>query len=379
MAKKGFLSGTESGRAPVRVLAAASETGSGKAIVPVLLALVGKGAEIRAILPPFALAFAHQLPELASGGNFQAVSGGLSVEDAVDSGEPDAIVVGTTAVDSFERGLTLYAREKNVPTVAVVDERYGYRRRFSDQANELRYLTDAITVMDEQCYEDAVAEGLPKSRLHVTGSPILSHLFYNSSSLVQNSETLAHRFDPSQKQVTFLSETFVRDNGRSPSQPGRLGTFVGFTEETVRNDIIAVLNDIGQAVVLVERMHPSDEQLPKERWMSSVLFWRQVNSGDLWPLLLQSDAVIGMRSMGLLEAALLGCRTASYQPNLIGENKCAAVGFGFAARLETRQQLKDWFFSNLSAETRSVRPPKELPFIRADAADRVADLVLRRK
>ena len=359
------------------VLAVASEEGSGKAIVPVLLSLISQGVQVKGFFLDSVLPFINQLPKLASVGSFAPISNNLSVQDAVGTFSPDVIVVGTTPIDSLERQLTIYAREHNIPTIAVLDERYGYRRRFSDQNNDLRYLTDVITLMDEQCYTDALAEGLPASRLHVTGSPILSYLVYHASAHFDNSGTRAHTFNPSRKQVTFISETFAWDNGSSPSQPGRLGNFLGFTEETVRCDILSVLGEIGQPTVVVEKLHPSDEQVPKESRMGKNLYWKQIRGVDLWSLLSKSDVVIGMRSMALLEAALLGCRVASYQPNLIGDNQCAAVGFGVAQRLDTLQDLKAWFMSSLSAETRCVPPPKDLPFIRPDAAERVAELVLR--
>jgi hypothetical protein len=123
-------------------------------------------------------------------------------------------------------------------------------------------------------------------------------------------------------------------------------------------------------------LHPSDRQIPRENRIDDQLLWRQENKEDLWPFLLKSDLVVGMRSSALLEASLLNCRTASYQPNLIGENQCAAVKFGVAARLDSVRDLRAWLGENLAAETRSVSLHDGLPFIRPDAALQAADLVL---
>jgi len=365
-----------SGRKQVRVLAAASEAGSGNAMVPVLECLARRGVAIKAFLPASVLSFVKELPELVSDGSFIPISKNQSVQEVVSAISPDVMLVGTPPADSLERQLILYSREHNIGTVAVVDERYGYRRRFSDQYNNLCYLPDIIALMDEQCFTDALAEGLPPPRLHMTGSPVLSYLVYHSATLSQNTRLATHSFDPSWKQVTFVSETFARDTGSSLGGRGDLGSFLGFTEETVRSDLLSVLDEIGRPTVLVEKLHPSDQRVPEEGRVGSNLLWKQVSGGDLWPLLLQSDAVVGMRSMALLEAALLRCRVASYQPNLIGDNQCGAVRFGIAERLDTREDLKAWLLSNLSAGTRDVLPLTDLPFIRPDAAERVADLVL---
>jgi len=362
-----------------RVLAIATETGSGKAIAPVLRALAAQNCKVKAFLSIATLSFMNEQQKSHPREDFHPVSKDMSVQAVCDAFAPDVILVGTTATESAERRLTVYARDQNISTVAVIDERYGYGRRFSKEGRDLHYLTDIVTFMDEQCREDAIAEGLSPSQLYVTGSPILSDLFYHSSTITRDSGPSICSEDMSIKKVAFISETFVRDNGSSPSQSGRLGPFLGFTEETVRRDILAVLNEIGRPVVLIERMHPSDRQIPRKKRISDRVFWRQVNEGDLWSLLLQSDVVIGMRSMALLEAALLGCRTASYQPNLIGKNKCAAVRWGVAQRLDATEDLQVWLGESLAVEAQSVQVCKELPFIRSDAAQQVANLVLNAK
>jgi hypothetical protein len=137
-----------------------------------------------------------------------------------------------------------------------------------------------------------------------------------------------------------------------------------------------VLQDIGQPTLLVEKLYPSDTTEPREGWLGKRLYWKQVKDVELWPLLWRSDAVVGMKSMAVLEAALLGCRVASYQPSLIGENLCGAVRFGVAAKLDTPEELKDWLAHSLLAESRRIPRPTGLPFIRPDAADRVVELTL---
>ena len=110
-----------------------------------------------------------------------------------------------------------------------------------------------------------------------------------------------------------------------------------------------MLVDLGQPTVLIEKLHPSDASEPGTRKIGDTLLWRQLRDADLWSLMVQSDVGVGMRSMALLEAALLGCRVASYQPNLVGEDRCAAVRFGVAAKLASPSELKSWLAENLAA------------------------------
>jgi hypothetical protein len=358
------------------LLAVASEAGSGKALAPVLQVFCERGARVRAFLSHGVLEFIRWAwPATRLEGSTVGLRD-QSLEEVLGGVTPNVILVGTTARNSLERELIMHARHHGIPTLVVVDERYGFQRRFGEGPNRLEYLPDAVAVMDEECAELATAAGVPAERIYVTGSPILSFLAAHHVTLRERAPAPVHAIPPGRLLVTFISETFARDNGSAPGKPGLLGHFLGFTEESVRKDLIQVLRKIGRPVVLLERLHPSDTSELNEDQIDGALFWKQVRGGDLWPLLLRSDIVIGMKSMALLEAVLLGCRVASYQPNLIGENQCAAVRFRMAARLDTREELETWLASQLYAKDPQMPLPKDLPFIRADAAARVAELVL---
>ena len=177
--------------------------------------------------------------------------------------------------------------------------------------------------------------------------------------------------------MTFLSETFKRDNGPSPTEPGAIGEFLGFTEETVRRDLISALDEIDTPAVIIEKLHPSHTGDPESFRISDNLYFKQVKKYELWPLLMESDVVVGMRSVALLESGLLRRKTASYQPDLIGPNKCAAVHFGVVEKLKNRDALKTWLKSSLSDMNDSTDTPIDLPFIKPDATEQVIQLIYK--
>jgi len=358
-----------------RILAVASEAGSSKAILPVLLFLSDHNSRFKAFLHPSVVELFCQFSGSAEQSDIHSVTQNLTAQDIIENFRPAVILIGTSPNDSLDRQVTLFAKEHNIPVLNILDERYGYRRRFSDHRNRLKYLPDAIAVMDEQCRRNAISEGIPQTNLNVTGSPILSFLYYNANKYMKKLTGSINKFDPSWKQVMFISETFKRDNGYSPNKPGAIGEFFGFTEETVRQDLIYALDTIDTPVVIVEKLHPSQEEDPKEFWIRDTLYFEQVKKYELWPLLMESDVVVGMRSMALLEAGLLRRKTASYQPNLIGPNKCAAVHFGVVEKLENRDALKSWLGSSLSGKIDSTDTPIDLPFIKADATEQVVKLI----
>src|SRR5262249_34061128 len=76
----------------------------------------------------------------------------------IDRLRPQAIVCGTTRYMDGERFLTIAARMRSVPSIAVLDEWYGYRARFFDAKGAGDFLADLVCCPDEVALREAVAE-----------------------------------------------------------------------------------------------------------------------------------------------------------------------------------------------------------------------------
>jgi len=292
---------------------------------------------------------------------------------------PSAIVCGTTRHVSLERELVRWGEEAGIRSVVVLDEWYRFRERFADAEGHLTCLPTAVAIPDALAFHDAVAEGLPPERCHITGSPNLASL---TDLAMQFQESPPARpavlGEADRPVVAFLSETHSRDYGSGPGEVGSLGPYLGYTERSVRHDLVEVLRRVPKPVLLIERGHPVDERTPTPIGPSDGIEWRSVAEGDLWSLLWHSDLVIGMRSMALLEACLLGCRAIAYQPGLLGPDVCTAVRLGLTQRLDTPRELEAWLRSEWPPPHRPTRPRmiRRYAFASHAAADRVVDLAL---
>ena len=304
--------------------------------------------------------------ELPSFGDASGAAGYL------DRNLPDAILLGTTGWPTFEAWLTLAARGR-VPTIAVLDEWYNYRLRFSHGAIGLPHLTDQICCQDDLAFREALVEGLPESRLRVTGSPALSELADTIEQMVGTPPSRPSIFSKIPRPiVVFLSETHAADYGQAPGRHGRIGPFIGYDEAVVRNLLAARLTANGCSVSVVERLHPSDQDERPAPSDGPHLTWHTNREhSPLWPSLWHADAVIGMRSMALLEAALMGHRPAALQPGLIGPDLCTAGRLGLAEPLEGSEALDRWITNNLLGGPNSRLPPQRPGFAARDAAARV--------
>ncbi|MGE3402354.1 MAG: hypothetical protein AB7K63_07180 [Vicinamibacterales bacterium] len=285
----------------------------------------------------------------------------------LDADPPEAVICGTTSFPAIEQTILAEAERRGVRRVVFVDERYGYRERFGATWPE------AIALLDQDAVREAVAAGLPSARCHATGSPSLAALVAQGSRYQEAPPAWPECVDSNAPYVTFLSERIAADYGTSVETPGPLGPYLGFTEDQVRSDLLATLESFHSDVMLVEKVHPGANAQPVS---ARGLYVRHVvtRTADLPSLLWHSRFVVGMRSMALLESALLGVPALSYQPSLGVEQRCTAVRLGVVPFVSTSQALGDWCRLALGREDR--QPPGAWEFARPDAAERVLDLAV---
>ena len=292
---------------------------------------------------------------------------------------PRSVICGTTRYMSPERLLTKAAKELGITVVAVLDEWFNYRLRFEDESGDLTFLPDIICCQDEQAKREAVQEGIPENVLYVTGSPSLCELTTRSEVFFEHPPDVPDYYQAclSRFSITFLSETHSTDYGTKPGQKGLLGPFLGYTEKSVRKDLSEVVNGLGTPFCVLEKLHPSanpSEYLPLG---SMNIEWVCVTETDLWPLLWHSDLVIGMRSMALLEAKILGCNVISYQPNFIGPDLCTVVRLGLAESLCTISQLNEFLSMQVRIGFNGIkRQLVRYPFADNRASETVLNLAL---
>jgi hypothetical protein len=161
----------------------------------------------------------------------------------------------------------------------------------------------------------------------------------------------------------------LSDYGRGPDCPGPLGAWLGYTEREVRSALARAIAASGLRRTVVEKLHPSEIDIPAAP--DGSLPWHIVARASLWPLLWHADLVVGMKSMALLEAALMGHRPLSFQPNLQGADRCTAARLGLADRAGTEGELAAWL-RRPPARGVPLRPP----FADSRAAANVLDAIL---
>jgi len=291
--------------------------------------------------------------------------------------QPKAVICGTTRYESPEREAITFARKNGVPCVAVVDEWYNHLLRFSNRGDVKAHLfPNAIAVPDEFARSGAIAEGIPPNILHATGSPSLARIAKLGEEWRESPPPVPGALVGAKDAtvITFLSETHSFDYGRLPGEAGPLGPFVGYTEQSVCRTILAVLDRLPEKFIFVYRPHPAESEFPELTKLSQNIEFRLAPDVPLHTLCYHSDMVLGMRSMAILEARLIGCRVASFQPGLCGPQVCTAVRLGLVPLLENALSLSEWIAESVAEKGRNKPLSLRPDFARSDAAENILRL-----
>ncbi len=300
------------GRNVRAIVAVAGDPGGGAALAPVLERL----REEEFLVQP--LAYRQALTTWEQRGlRPERLPEAAEEEEAVRRLRETTLLLTATSLNGidWEKTFTATAGRLGIPSVAVLDFWSNYRPRFADGDGNLTCLPDRIAVMDEQARREMSAEGFPPERLVVTGQPAFEELeaFRARAHEHRQAARAALGVDDTQRVVLFASQPLAALFGEDRSNP----LYPGYTEHEVRLALRAALEDVNDGrLLLVIRPHPR-ENAEELREASSARVRVVVDgSGDRRAAVLGADLVVGMSSVLLVEACLLGRPVVSLQPGL---------------------------------------------------------------
>lgn len=281
------------------------------------------------------------------------------------------LICGVTRYESIDRQLFNIAHTHQVKSVAILDEWYYYRSRFTDTQHQIAYLPDYIACPNQKAKSEAIQEDIPEQLCIVTGNPALTafyHDFQKRKTHFQKPKLLLQYID--YQIITFISEEFRADYGGEGQQ---LGEYQGYDEISVLEDLIDILKLKNQKIVLVEKLHPSSNYSERNLSITENLQLITTKNTDLLQLLHFSDLVIGMRSIALLQSIMIGKQTISYQPNLKFNNLCTAVKLNLIPSFTDKNKLQAWL-NQIESNTFQTPQIDQFDFIRSDVVENIMNL-----
>lgn len=201
------------------------------------------------------------------------------------------LVTGTSWKNENEMRAVSWCRDKGITTVSIIDYWSNYLERF--KLNNDYIFPDYVFVMDDVAKAEAIDEGIPQDILIVAGQPVIDkYLDEKKKKQTSNGRAL------------FLSQPLRDVNGHS----------MGYTEFDV---VIGVINACRELNIPVDiKFHPKESDDFKNRYRKYAI------DGKLDNLIACYEVIIGMCTMGLLQCSLMGKKTISYQPGLVGRDMC---------------------------------------------------------
>lgn len=224
-----------------------------------------------------------------------------------DDWRPVSVLVSASSKD-LERHVLHAARRARIPARLFLDTSYDYARRVGLSGGDL---PDEILVISATARDEAIEQGLPRSKLRVVGQP--------------GWESISELPPADPGVVLFASQPV--------SQVAGLESRLGYTERTAME---LVQRAAGKRPDLFRRLlwapHPR-ESFPSAL-LSGVEYIRSAKEA-----LGQAGTVIGMYSSFLTEAALAGRKVISVQPGAVGPDLCDLSRHGMIRRTRTVDAL----------------------------------------
>lgn len=280
----------------MRLLFTAGDVGGARALLPVAHLAASQGHEVTAL--------AHGVFHVEGASEWIWLD---KNDAAAEAQAADVVLYATSVSDRTSVEIAGRARAAGRPVLHLLDNWSTYAGRIAE------LVPDVYAVMDALALEEAIAEGVPRDILVVTGHPDLAGLAREAEVLGAVAPAAGSH------SLFFVSEPAAADGGKA----GR-----GYTETEVARALVeGVTAAEGGAAALTLKVapHPREDRdavrTSFEALAAEIPGAPQiaiVAPDDVRRTLQTSTHVAGMSSILLYQAWLLGRATLSLQPGLTG-------------------------------------------------------------
>lgn len=278
----------------------------------------------------------------------------LRAELLLEKINPQLLIVGTSEnLDTFSFKLTSVAKLKKVPSFAMVDSIANAKSRFKGYSDSpLTHITDYLLVPDEETKNEFKKIGFDYSNIYVYKNPHFNTLLEKRKpwSKVRFIELSKKKFYPKLEKIrpviVFVSEISTGLN-ENQYQKSNKYTLFGSEKSDLRTEV--VLDELFMALknsnlnpYMVLRLHPKQKRQNLSKYLSKFDYISKDEDGLL--IVNSADLVVGMTSILLKEAAIIGKPVLSIVPKLdeelwLGDMK------NIIKCISTRKQVNDFFQS----------------------------------
>ncbi len=287
-----------------RVAVVARQAGSATAFAPVVRALQ---EEVNVTCLVLGLEYASRA--FATAGTVaQTVTSFAEALPYLVVAQPTVLITGTSFNAVGDGEFWHWAREMGIPSIAFVDNWTNYRERFSSTPSRpFDCLPEHIAVVDALMASRLIAAGCPKERVTIIGHPGWDDLIRRRG---HRATELRYALAGDSTLILFVSEPLAQFYGDK----------LGYTEGKALRLLFDALETLGESrnesYTVAVKPHPVEDSaaLTHLLGMASSRVRARLVTGDRLDLVSASDLVVGMNSLLLHEAALMGRPVVALQP-----------------------------------------------------------------
>jgi hypothetical protein len=279
----------------------------------------------------------------------QVIDHSMTAELILSTNKPRILIAGT-AENKDTIGLTLIsmARDLGIITIGIIDAIMNAQYRFRGQCDiPLAHAPDWLLVPDEWTKQVFVTLGFSETHAVVCGHPHYDYVIDKIKEFsAMNRDVLKNHLFPGlragQKIIVFVTEGSARVKKFSPPPlheytiTGR-GNGAGRTE-IVMEEFLDAVKSLSSRPYLVLRLHPKETSEDYLQYLEE--FDLVDNKSAPLELVYGADLVVGMTSMLLMEAALLGRPTLSILPRPQEGEWLHSIKAGVTQCVTNREALK---------------------------------------
>ena len=330
------------------------------------------------------LAAGHAVEYLDSlGGDFQQPDPDAEAETILDQWTPKLVLAGT-AENPDTLGLKLFAeaRKRGLASVGFADGPASAEFRFRGPGDTpLAFAPEWILAPDEVTRQRFEALGHPAANVVDCGHPYFDRVRAMGQELAargrENVRAEAFPDAPGDRVVVvFLAEI---SDGMAPGEfeRGPDYTLHGRGASDKRTDI--VLEEVLDALALTEprpyfvvRPHPKNTTADFAPYVDEIDSLSR--SGPATDMVFAADLVVGMTTILLFEAAVMGRPTLSVTPRAAESEWLTSIGLGLTAGVHTREELRQTLAAAVADPARVMgKSPDQV--ISFGAVDRIGDFL----
>lgn len=217
---------------------------------------------------------------------------------------PNFIITSATSLpqkDMSEKYLWYNAKQKNIPTIAFLDQWQNYAIRFSgiNEDEYMMYQPDFINCINDIGKKEMQKLGFKSDKLIEFGQPYLSTLKDKSIEKANLIEEL--KLDSKKEVVLFVSEAIEEHFGSSR----------GYTQYEIIDYLLSNHEFLSNKQIIV-KLHPKDDIYKFNKYQNITLIQNEFSAFEM---ISTSDYIIGMTSIMLIEAYILNKNVLSIQLN----------------------------------------------------------------